>query len=96
MTVTRWGVRAVDTGFVRVYINGQLFDFNPHAAADLAQTIRVILGIETPGDDGPKKARNAGESPSGDLPRSLPPATADGEVQPTPETTADAPKGGED
>lgn len=45
MHATRWGVRAVDTG-VRVYINGQPFDFDPRGAADLAQTIRVILGIE--------------------------------------------------
>lgn len=48
MNVTRWGARAVDTDLVRVYINGMLFDFNSHAAAELAQTIRVILGTEEP------------------------------------------------
>jgi hypothetical protein len=39
-------VRAVDTGFVRIYINGSLFDFGPREAADLAETIHVILGIK--------------------------------------------------
>lgn len=48
MSATRWGVRAVDAS-VRIHINGLRFDFGPQAAFDLAQTIRVILGIETPG-----------------------------------------------
>lgn len=43
---TQWGVRAADTDRIRVYINGQFFDFDPRGAADLAQTIRVILGVE--------------------------------------------------
>lgn len=47
MKATRWGVRAVDAD-VRININGQPFDFDPRGAADLAQTIRVILGIEKP------------------------------------------------
>jgi hypothetical protein len=57
---TRWGVRAVDSGLVRVHINGLLFDFDPREAADLAQTIRVILGIEKPTPAG----RLDGDAPS--------------------------------
>lgn len=46
VNATRWGVRRIDADNLRLHINGQLFDFDPRAAFDLAQTIRVILGIE--------------------------------------------------
>lgn len=57
---TRWGVRAVDTG-CRLHINGLLFDFDPRAAADLAETIRVILGIEKPAEQAEAAATEANE-----------------------------------
>lgn len=43
---TRWGVRRIDDDHIRLFVNGLLFDFDPSGAADLAQTVRVILGIE--------------------------------------------------
>jgi hypothetical protein len=64
MNATQWGVRAVDTDFIRIYINGLLFDFDPRGAADLAQTIRVILGIEKPAPVAPETPGD----PRGDRP----------------------------
>lgn len=45
-----WGARHTDSDQVRVHINGYWFEFDPRGAFDLAQSIRLVLGLETPND----------------------------------------------
>jgi len=103
MNATRWGVRAVDTDRVRVYIDGSLFDFDLRGAADLAQTIRVILGIEKPAPAAPESHESADDvgcpqcrgwqSPGSmcSACRTLYPAIGNPVRLAAPETTPDAP-----